>query len=574
MSLTPELKLLIRKLALQNAVRYNGHANPGALVGGIIGSHPELKEHMKTLMAEINHIVQDVNSLDVDIQTEELLKLDPTALDKKEKRDDLKDLEGVDLNSGVIMRFAPSPSGPMHIGHAITGGLTSLYVKKYGGKFILRIEDTNSDNIDPDAYDMLPDDAKWIFGNVSDVWIQSDRMNIYYAYSEKFLNLGATYICTCSSEEFKSFADTMKDCPCRNLSISENLKRWKMMHDKEHGYKEGDAVMRFKSSMQNNNPAMRDFPLIRINDSEHPRQKLKYRVWPLMNLSVCVDDIEANMTHIIRAKDHADNAKRQEMMYKALDIGDKFPKTYFLGRYNFEGMELSCSKTKKRIKEGEFSGWDDIRVPFLRALRRRGYQAEAFLKYTKLTGLSPVDKTVSAEEFYKVINAFNKDLIDKTSRRFFFVYNYETIKIQNAPTRTVKLRMHPDVDFGQRELNVDDSFLIQKEDLKEMKDKDMFRLMDCVNFTLEHGKYTFVSTDHESFKSNGKKIIHYVPAHENVDVEVLMPNAIVLEGKGEIGISTLKVGDIIQFERFGFCRLDSIEITSASKKYKFWFAHK
>jgi len=84
------------------------------------------------------------------------------------------------------MRFAPSPSGPMHIGHAITGGMTALYVKKYGGKFILRIEDTNSDNIDIEAYDMLPEDAEWIFGNVTEVWIQSDRMEVYYSYAKKF----------------------------------------------------------------------------------------------------------------------------------------------------------------------------------------------------------------------------------------------------------------------------------------------------------------------------------------------------------------------------------------------------
>ncbi|MFA6072637.1 MAG: glutamate--tRNA ligase [Candidatus Woesearchaeota archaeon] len=574
MSITLEIKQLIRKLVLQNAVKYNGKASPGAIVGGIIGDYPELKEHMKTLMAEINHIVQEVNTLDSDIQTEELLKLDPAALDKKEKKDDLKDLDNVDSSKGVIMRFAPSPSGPMHIGHAITGGLTSLYVKKYGGKFILRIEDTNSDNIDPDAYELLPKDGEWIFGNVTDVWIQSDRIQIYYDYSEKFLNLGATYICTCSSEDFKKCADSMIDCPCRNLNVNDNLKRWKMMHDKENGYKEGEAVMRFKSGMQNNNPAMRDFPLIRINDSEHPRQHFKYRVWPLMNLSVCVDDIEANMTHIIRAKDHADNAKRQEMMYKALGIGDKFPKTYFLGRYNFEGMEISCSKTKAKIKEGTFTGWDDIRVPFLSALKRRGYQPEAFLRYTKLTGLSPVDKTISAEEFYKSINAFNKDIIDKTSKRFFFVHNYELVKIENAPIREVKLKMHPDVDFGQRTLNSDGEFFLQKDDLAELMDSNLYRLMDCLNFIKENNHYKFESIDHDSYKAKGKKIIHWIPANQNVDVTVLMPDATLLVGKGEKDVSTLNVGDVIQFERFGFCRLDSITTNNANKEYNFWFAHK
>src|SRR4030042_256112 len=91
----------------------------------------------------------------------------------------------------------------------------------------------------------------------------------------------------------------------------------KKMLDK-YGFREGQAVLRFKSDMKHKNPAMRDFPLARIVLTEHPRQKNKYRVWPLMNLAVTVDDIEMKMTHIIRGKDHLDNAKRQEMIYKVL----------------------------------------------------------------------------------------------------------------------------------------------------------------------------------------------------------------------------------------------------------------
>jgi glutamyl-tRNA synthetase len=293
-----------------------------------------------------------------------------------------------------------------------------------------------------------------------------------------------------------------------------------------------------------------------------------------MNFSVCVDDIEGNMTHIIRAKEHADNAKRQEMMYQALGLGDKFPETYFLGRYNFEGLEISCSKTKAKIKQGLFTGWDDIRIPFLRALKRRGYQPEAFLKYTKLTGLSPVDKTVSAEEFYKVINSFNKEIIDKTSKRLFFVHNFEKIKIHNAPDRHVSLRLHPDHDLGNRELMANGEFLLQKDDLKEMKEGDVYRLMDCLNFTKEHNDYKFESLDHESFKAKGKKIIHWLPAHNVIDVEVMMPDASIIKGKGEETISKLNVGEVIQFERFGFCRLDSIANHGKEKTYTFWFAHK
>jgi glutamyl-tRNA synthetase len=551
----------IRNLALQNAVKFNGKANPGAVIGHILGSHPEAKAKMKELAKEVNDIIKEVNKISAEKQREELEKNAPDLLIEKvkEEKHELKELEDVNLKKGVIMRFAPSPSGPMHIGHAITGGLTCLYVKKYGGKFILRIEDTNSDNIDPAAYDMLPKDAEWIFGNVTDVWIQSDRMKFYYDYVEKLIDKNAVYVCTCSQEEFKKYTESMTECPCRNLEKREQLTRWKNMFDKK-AFKEGDAVVRFKSDMKDKNPAMRDFPLARINDSEHPRQKSKYRVWPLMNLAVTVDDIEAGMTHIIRAKDHADNAKRQEKIFNALGL--KYPHSYFTGRYNFEGLEISCSKTKAKIKEGLFTGWDDIKVPFLVALKRRGYQPEAFLKYTMLTGLSPVDKTVPAEEFFKAINSFNKEIIDKKASRYFFVKNPKKIKIKNAPKKDAEIDMHPDFkEKGKRKLKTSDEFYVEDE-LEKGKN---YRFMHLFNFRNNE----FVSEELDD-RLNAK-MIHWLPVSKDlVDVEVMMPDAKTVKGLAESGVKDLKVNSIVQFERFGFCRLDSIE----KGKYKFWFAHR
>jgi len=99
-------------------------------------------------------------------------------------------------------------------------------------------------------------------------------MNLYYNYAEKLIKKKSAYICTCSSEKFKKFIDFKENCPCRNNDVKENLFRWKKMLDKgSEGYKEGEAVLRFKSDMKHLNPAMRDFPLARINESPHPLQK-------------------------------------------------------------------------------------------------------------------------------------------------------------------------------------------------------------------------------------------------------------------------------------------------------------
>ena len=135
---------------------------------------------------------------------------------------------------------------------------------------------------------------------------------------------------------------------------------------------------------------MRDFPLFRINEAEHPRKGKDYRVWPLMNFAVAIDDLTLGITHSIRAKEHADNEKRQRSIFQALK--KEAPEALFVGRINFEGFPVSCSKTAAKIEEGIYTGWDDIRIPFIPALKRKGYQPEAFIKCQH-------DKVIQADKF-------------------------------------------------------------------------------------------------------------------------------------------------------------------------------
>jgi glutamyl-tRNA synthetase len=305
-----DVKELIRKYALQNAVRYNGKANPGNIIGKVLGENPDLRKKGKELMQQIQEIVKEVNKLGVEKQTEELKNLAPELLEKKtEKKKELPELK--DAKKGkVVMRFEPSPSGPLHIGHAYVIGLNSEYCKRYDGKMILRIGDTNPENIYEPAYELIAKDAKWVTKkNISEVIVQSGRLEIYYRYMEKLIDMDKAYICECDPEEFKHLSAKGEACPCREQGVDEQKKRWEKMFK---GYKQGEAVARIKTELQHKNPAMRDWPAFRINDSKHPRAGIKYRVWPLMNMAVSVDDIEMGVTHVIRAKEHHDNSKRQE----------------------------------------------------------------------------------------------------------------------------------------------------------------------------------------------------------------------------------------------------------------------
>ncbi|MCS7134371.1 MAG: glutamate--tRNA ligase family protein [Candidatus Pacearchaeota archaeon] len=392
----------IKAYALKNALEHEGKARIESVLNALF--HEGLKkEQIKSVLPKIKKTVEEINSLDIEKQ-KQLFKEFEREISRRKERTGLPELP--EAEKGVITRFAPSPSGPLHIGHVATGMPSSLYVKKYGGKFYIRIEDTNPKNIAPEAYEMIEKEAKWVFGNVHAIIVQSDRLEHYYRYAEELIKKGFAYICTCEAEKFRELKKSKKECPCRNLPVTEQMDRWKkMLHD----YKEGEAVLRFKSSMQLENPSLRDFPLARIIEKEHPRQGKKYRVWPLMSFSVAVDDIEYGITHVIRAKEHRDSAKRQEMIYKAL--GKKFPYTFFLGRYKFKDLEISCTKIRKLIQERKFSGWDDIRLPFLASLEKRGYQPEAFEKMAEVRGLSEVDKVISKEDYFELLDNFNREIL-------------------------------------------------------------------------------------------------------------------------------------------------------------------
>jgi len=560
----------ILKYVLQNAVKYNGKANAGAVIGKILSEKPELKKDVEKLKKDVEKVIKEVSKKKVEEQMKELQKIAPELLEKKEAEEKkLSPLKNA-VKGKVVMRFEPSPSGPLHIGHAYTLGLNYDYCKAYDGTLILRISDTNLDNIDPQSYELIQEDANWLTSNgISEFQIQSDHMEKYYYYAEKLIGIGKAYVCTCTSEEFKEYSDKKEACPHRNLTREQNLDRWKKMFSE---YNEGNAALRIKTDIGHKNPAMRDWPAVRIKGlehGEHPRQGKKYRVWPLMNFSVVVDDIESGITHKVQGKDHADNAKKQEYIYNYLN--KKIPETIFLGRINFEGMEVSCSKTRRRIEIGEFSGWDDIRLPFLRALKKRGYQPEAFLNYAKDVGPSPTDKTVTAEEFFKQMNAYNRDIIEPISCRYFFVEEPVKIKIKNAPEKICKLHRHPDnPKMGERVFKTKDEFYITKKDFESLKDKKLYRLMDCLNFVKKGKELVFDSLEYEKFREKGEKIMHWLPADKNVKSKVVMPDSKKTEIKGlaEEGIKELKQGDVCQFERFGFVCLEN------KKENVFWFGHK
>ena len=400
------LKQKAKAYALKNAIAYNGKANQGAVISGLFNEGLK-KEELKKYIKEISEVVSLINKLSLEKQKKEFEKIQD-KVSHRIVREGLPELPNSE--NEIIMRFRPAPSGPLHVGHIISNLISSMFVKKYGGKFYIIIDDTAPETTLKEAYKNIKKDCDWIFGNVTEYINASDRMVLYYSYATSLIEKNSAYVCTCSQEEFKELAEQKKECLCRKKTIKENILDWKKMIDKK-GFNQGKAILRFKTSekhkgMQNPNPAMRDFPLARINTTKHPLQGNKYRVWPLMNLVVAADDIDLGMTHIIRGKDHQDNAKRQEMIFEIFE--KKYPWTFFIGRIKFTDLVLSKRKITEKIKAGEFSGIDDEKLPTIASLKKRGYKKQAFEKFIEQRGLTQVDKVIDGKEFFDVIDNFNK----------------------------------------------------------------------------------------------------------------------------------------------------------------------
>jgi glutamyl-tRNA synthetase len=396
-----DLEKKTRAYALKNAIAHEGKAMQGPVISSLFIEGLK-KDEVGKYAKQISEIIFKINSLSLEEQKKEFEKLEK-EVSERETHEGLDELPNAE--KGVRMRFRPAPSGPLHLGHIISNMAASLYVKKYGGKLYVIIDDTDPKTALASAYKDIPRDCDWIFGNVSEYLTASDRISLYYNYAEKLIDKKSAYVCTCSQEKFKKFVEEKKDCPCRKLTSKQNVERWNKMLDKK-GFKEGEAVLRFKSSMKNKNPAMRDFPLARIDETKHPKQGTKYRVWPLMNLAVAVDDMELKMTHIIRGKDHRDNAERQRMIFDIFK--KKFPWVFFIGRFKFTDLVMSKRKLTAAIKSGEFSGEEDERIPTMASLRKRTYKPEAFAKFIEQRGLSEVDKVMDSKEFFQLLDNFNR----------------------------------------------------------------------------------------------------------------------------------------------------------------------
>ncbi len=549
---TDEIKLIIKKYALQNAVKYCKMPQAGAVIGKVM-AHTELRSRAKEITALVEEVIKEIEQMTPSSREEELNRIAPELISElKEKKEPEKGLPPLELNGSLVMRFAPNPNGPPTLGSARGIVVNSEYAKRYHGRFIIRFDDTDPATKRPmlEAYTWYLEDCKWLGAMPDEVIIASDRMPLYYEAAEQLIQKNGAYVCFCDSEEFRVLKHEKKACPHRDQGVEKNLESWHRMLS--CNYKEHEAVLRVKTDIEHKDPAIRDWVAFRIIYTPHPRVGDRYCVWPLLDFESAIEDHLCGTTHIIRGKDLMDSEIRQRYIYRYM--GWVYPKTLHWGRVQVhEFGKLSTSAIKKAIAEGIYKGWDDPRLPTIRALRRRGIMPEALRKFMLDLGLGETDISISMDTLY----AENRKLVDPAANRYFFVWDPVKMDIEGAEPRTAKAPLHPSKK-EMRSIPVGTEVLVCRDDAATFKAGERLRLKDLYNIEITSAsplKARFIGTDMELVRKEKARIVHWVTP-DGLKVRVLSPEG-EYAGTGEKGIEK-ELDRVVQFERFGFVRIDGV----------------
>lgn len=557
-----EIRKEIRKIALQNAFEHEGKTQDKIVLAKILGTKPEFRSKVKEIVGDIAEIVSAVNQISFEEQKNEIEENFPEILIPKEKieeRDGLPPLKGAEQGK-VITRFPPEPNGYPHIGHAKAAIINAEYAKMYGGKFILRMDDTNPEAERMEYHAAIKVGLDWLGIKFDIIKSTSDDMELFYKKGIELIDSGKAYVCTCKRDDISNNRKERKACKCSRGDIKQNIQGWEKMFDK---FKPGDAIVRFRGDMKADNAVMRDPVLFRIIDEKHYTLGNKYRVWPSYDFAVAIEDSNDGVTHAFRSKEFE---LRKELIDAILDaLNMRKPYQDFFSRLEFKGMPISKRIIKPLIEEGKVSWYDDPRLPTLESLRRRGIKPEAIKKFILSLGLTKANTLAP----FDALESFNRKFVDADSIRLFMVTKPQKLTIKKLPFTFVEISNHPIRDMGKRKINLDENIYISGEDVENIKDGTQIRLLGLGNVTISKINGELIGEFIEKENITDIQKIQWVSQKNAHIIKILIPKQLFIDDKfnedslEELEAYTephylqLKDGEEIQFVRFGYCRKDS-----------------
>ena len=315
-------------------------------------------------------------------------------------------------NKEVRVRFAPSPTGDLHVGNIRTALFDWAYARHTGGTFIFRIEDTDRERVTDEYIQAAIDTLRWLglqwdegpeVGGPNGPYLQSQRLDIYAKYAQQFLDDGFAYHCYCSAEELEAVREAQRAANvapgynghCRNLTpeqvaayVAEGRKPVVRMRMPDGSTTFTDLIRGEVSFDHNFVP---DFVMVRADGS------------PLYTLAVAVDDVLMKVTHVLRGEDLLSSTPRQIRVYQAMGVA---PEDYPVFAHLPFVMGQDNAKLSKRNGEVSIAWYRDA-----------GYLPEAICNYLALLGWSPGEdrEDVTMEE---LVQLFTVERVHSSPARF------------------------------------------------------------------------------------------------------------------------------------------------------------
>ena len=364
----------------------------------------------------------------------------------------------------IVTRFAPSPTGYLHIGGARTALFSWLLAKSQGGEFLLRVEDTDRERSTQEATDAILEAMAWLdLTAEGETVFQSKRFHLYNSYIDTLLEKGHAYWCQCTPEEVeamreKARADGRKpkyDGRCRELGLGPGPGRVVRFKTPLDGVTAFNDLVKGPTSVQN---AELDDMILRRSDGS-----------PTYNLAVVVDDYDMDVTVVLRGDDHVANTPRQILLYKA--FGWRVPK------FGHVPMILGPDKAKLSKRHGALSVME---------YKKMGYLPEALVNYLARLGWSHGDQEIFPRE--DLIRLFNTDNLGNSPSVFDIKkldwLNTHYIK-EATPERLAALLPEYLTDAGDTAgLNLDPGYLARIVPLLQPRAKTLVEMADMARFFL------------------------------------------------------------------------------------------
>ena len=523
--------------------------------------------------------------------------------------DFIRDTIRADLATGkfgdrVQTRFPPEPNGYLHVGHAKSICLNFGLAEEFGGRCLLRFDDTNPETEDHEYIDAIISDVEWLGFSPDEIRYASDYFAQLYQWAEDLIGKGLAYVDDQDAETISAqrggFGQPGVESPFRDRSIEENLGLFRQMRD--GAFADTEKVLRAKIDMQHDNMQLRDPVLYRIRRVPHVRTGDAWIIYPTYDWAHGQSDAIEGVTHSICTLEFADHRPLYDWCLAQLELPAEAPEQIEFARLNLTHTITSKRKLRQLVDDGHVDGWDDPRLPTLRGMRRKGYPASAIRAFMEKISVAKTNAIHDIE----LLESFIRTDLNRSALRRMAVLEPIKLTITNWPEGEVVMVEVPnnpeDPGAGSREVPFTGSLWIEKADFeldpppkyyrltpgREVRLRAAYFVTATEAITDDSGNVVEVLATYDPATKGGaspdgrkvKSTMHWVSAPTAIDATVFEygrlftdPNpgtdgADVLESlnpasrverqaKLEPALAEAVLGQVVQFERLGYFAVDS-----------------